>query len=328
MPQQHACGYTASPLCEWGEHQRMRHIVNECPLTCFDGGISELHQAQHAAFKWLPRRNLKSLKQTTTTTTLTKRLKRRHEDFPTKRLKYPGTLKLMLTFVKSADVAFISFHVLFNSWIQMQKNSSNGLSWVKNIGWYTWPSSAAKPKRLKVWSYIAQYPLARSKLFTLDTPWQIWSFRHQLDCSGKHSDVLQLLCDDYSLTYFYLWPTTLPKRRMATTDMRMIRGYGCKSTGERKTSWKKPWGKVLLLSSWEGEGWSGLAMWRELKKETILERSHSEKHCSRCEEKTDGGRVRSKEHDDTGATMEMKTHGREEVQAEMEGHSEERFKGR
>ena len=24
----------------------MRHIVNECPLTCFDGGISELHQSQ------------------------------------------------------------------------------------------------------------------------------------------------------------------------------------------------------------------------------------------------------------------------------------------
>ena len=35
------------------QHQTMRHIVNECPLTCFDGGISELHQAQDAAFNWL-----------------------------------------------------------------------------------------------------------------------------------------------------------------------------------------------------------------------------------------------------------------------------------
>ena len=24
-------------LCDCGEHQTTRHIVNECPLTCFDG---------------------------------------------------------------------------------------------------------------------------------------------------------------------------------------------------------------------------------------------------------------------------------------------------
>ena len=41
----HEWGYIASPLCDCGEHQTMMHIVNECPLTCFDGGISELHQA-------------------------------------------------------------------------------------------------------------------------------------------------------------------------------------------------------------------------------------------------------------------------------------------
>ena len=41
----HEWGYIASPLCDCGEHQTMRHIVNECPLTCFDGGISELHQS-------------------------------------------------------------------------------------------------------------------------------------------------------------------------------------------------------------------------------------------------------------------------------------------
>ena len=52
----HEWGYIASPLCDCGEHQTMRHIVNECPLTCFDGGISELHQAHDAAFTWLLRR--------------------------------------------------------------------------------------------------------------------------------------------------------------------------------------------------------------------------------------------------------------------------------
>ena len=42
----HDWGYIASPLCECGEPQTMRHVVNDCPLTCFDGGISELHLAQ------------------------------------------------------------------------------------------------------------------------------------------------------------------------------------------------------------------------------------------------------------------------------------------
>ena len=45
----HEWGYIASRLCDCGQHQTMRHIVNECPLTCFDGGISELHQAHDAA---------------------------------------------------------------------------------------------------------------------------------------------------------------------------------------------------------------------------------------------------------------------------------------
>ena len=44
----HQWGYIASPLCDCGEQQTMRHIVNECPLTCFDGGISELHQEHDA----------------------------------------------------------------------------------------------------------------------------------------------------------------------------------------------------------------------------------------------------------------------------------------
>ncbi len=64
----HEWGYIASPLCDCSEQQTMRHIVNECPLTCFDGCISELHLAQDAAFNWLLRQNLRSWKQTTTAT--------------------------------------------------------------------------------------------------------------------------------------------------------------------------------------------------------------------------------------------------------------------
>ena len=56
----HEWGYIASPLCDCGQHHTLRHIVNECPLTCFDGGISELHQAHDAAFNWLLRRYLRS----------------------------------------------------------------------------------------------------------------------------------------------------------------------------------------------------------------------------------------------------------------------------
>ena len=41
----HEWSYIASPLDDCGEPQTMRHVVNECPLTCFDGGISELHLA-------------------------------------------------------------------------------------------------------------------------------------------------------------------------------------------------------------------------------------------------------------------------------------------
>ena len=37
----HEWGYIASPFCDCGESQTMRHVVNECALTCFDGGISE-----------------------------------------------------------------------------------------------------------------------------------------------------------------------------------------------------------------------------------------------------------------------------------------------
>ena len=59
----HEWGYIASPLCDCSEYQTMRHIVNECPLTSFDDGISELHQAHDAAFNW-QRRQLKDVIET------------------------------------------------------------------------------------------------------------------------------------------------------------------------------------------------------------------------------------------------------------------------
>lgn len=52
-----------------------------------------------------------------------------------------------LTLLKSSEVALISFQVLFRSWIQMQKNSSKDLSWVKNMGWKSLQVSLAGGKR-------------------------------------------------------------------------------------------------------------------------------------------------------------------------------------
>jgi hypothetical protein len=44
-------------------------------------------------------------------------------------------LHMQLTFTKSSIVALISFHVLLRRMMQIQKNSSNGRSCVKNMGW-------------------------------------------------------------------------------------------------------------------------------------------------------------------------------------------------
>ena len=63
MPQQHAwVGLHRLGTLRLRWDQTMRHVVNECPLTCFDGGISEIHLAQDAAFNWLLRQNLRSWK--------------------------------------------------------------------------------------------------------------------------------------------------------------------------------------------------------------------------------------------------------------------------
>lgn len=53
-----------------------------------------------------------------------------------------------LTLLKSSEVALISFQVLLRSWIQLQKNSSNERSWVKNMGWKSWQFSLAVNKHM------------------------------------------------------------------------------------------------------------------------------------------------------------------------------------
>ena len=46
-------GLASSDLCECGESQSVLHIVNSCPLTRFQGGITALHKADSAAVNWL-----------------------------------------------------------------------------------------------------------------------------------------------------------------------------------------------------------------------------------------------------------------------------------
>ena len=63
MPQQHprvGLHRLATLRLRWTPNNEGRHVVNACPLTCSDGGISELHLAQDAAFNWLLRQNLRS----------------------------------------------------------------------------------------------------------------------------------------------------------------------------------------------------------------------------------------------------------------------------
>ena len=56
----HRWGVIASPACPCGEsHHTTRHIVEECPLTAFPGGLQRLHQAGPDAVEWLSRLSLK-----------------------------------------------------------------------------------------------------------------------------------------------------------------------------------------------------------------------------------------------------------------------------
>ena len=49
----HKWGYLASPLCDCGEPQTMRHMIDDCPLSHLDGGIKALHLAEDPAVNWI-----------------------------------------------------------------------------------------------------------------------------------------------------------------------------------------------------------------------------------------------------------------------------------
>jgi len=42
-----------SPFCDCGQRQTMKHIVDTCPLTKFEGGLNLLHEADDDAVIWL-----------------------------------------------------------------------------------------------------------------------------------------------------------------------------------------------------------------------------------------------------------------------------------
>jgi len=44
---------TDTDLCPYGETQTMSHIVESCPLTKLNGGLSRLRSADEDAFSWL-----------------------------------------------------------------------------------------------------------------------------------------------------------------------------------------------------------------------------------------------------------------------------------
>jgi len=49
----HKWGMVDSPLCNCGQIQTIRHIVEECPETKFSGGTSGLHKGDKEALDWL-----------------------------------------------------------------------------------------------------------------------------------------------------------------------------------------------------------------------------------------------------------------------------------
>jgi len=49
----HDWGICNDPFCACGSKQTMLHIVNECPLTKFPGGVHVLHSAGNDLVTWL-----------------------------------------------------------------------------------------------------------------------------------------------------------------------------------------------------------------------------------------------------------------------------------
>jgi len=46
-------GQTDDPFCDCGSPQTMNHIVEECPLRAFDGGMVDLHSCTPEGLQWM-----------------------------------------------------------------------------------------------------------------------------------------------------------------------------------------------------------------------------------------------------------------------------------
>lgn len=49
----HRWKFADSPLCQCGEIQTMEHILNQCNIHRFTGGINELNEVTNDAIRWL-----------------------------------------------------------------------------------------------------------------------------------------------------------------------------------------------------------------------------------------------------------------------------------
>ena len=98
----------------------------------------------------------------------------------------------------SIDICF-SIYVCFNTYSVSRCNSYSH-NYVCSIIART-RITISKVKG-KVCFHVPKYPVRWTAQGTLHfTPWQTCSFRHQVDFSGKHSAILQLLHEYYSLTF-------------------------------------------------------------------------------------------------------------------------------
>jgi hypothetical protein len=41
------------PICSCGQKHTIKHIVEECPLMKFSGGIEEIHTAREEGIEWM-----------------------------------------------------------------------------------------------------------------------------------------------------------------------------------------------------------------------------------------------------------------------------------
>lgn len=55
----HKWGMSGSPLCSCGDQQTMNHLINDCPLYKFSGGLNQLHEVTPDAVTYLKSMDLK-----------------------------------------------------------------------------------------------------------------------------------------------------------------------------------------------------------------------------------------------------------------------------